>query len=52
MAVGVAIGESILLLTFAREQQLAGKTAFPAAIEAWAYADPPGADYAPPWIVA
>jgi multidrug efflux pump subunit AcrB len=34
MAVGVASANSILLVTFAREQQLAGKTAFDAAIEA------------------
>jgi multidrug efflux pump subunit AcrB len=34
MAVGVASANSILLVTFAREQQLAGKTAFAAAIEA------------------
>jgi multidrug efflux pump subunit AcrB len=34
MAVGVASANSILLVTFAREQQLAGRTAFRAAIEA------------------
>jgi multidrug efflux pump subunit AcrB len=34
MAVGVASANSILLVTFAREQQLAGKTAFDAAISA------------------
>jgi multidrug efflux pump subunit AcrB len=34
MAVGVASANSILLVTFAREQQLAGKTAFDAAVEA------------------
>jgi multidrug efflux pump subunit AcrB len=34
MAVGVASANSILLVTFAREQQLAGKTAVEAAIEA------------------
>ena len=34
MAVGVASANSILLVTFAREQQLAGKSAFDAAIEA------------------
>jgi multidrug efflux pump subunit AcrB len=34
MAVGVASANSILLVTFAREQQLAGKTAFESAIEA------------------
>lgn len=34
MAVGVASANSILLVTFAREQQLAGKTALAAAIEA------------------
>ena len=34
MAVGVASANSILLVTFAREQQLAGKTAFELAIEA------------------
>jgi len=34
MAVGVASANSILLVTFAREQQQAGKTAFEAAIEA------------------
>ena len=34
MAVGVASANSVLLVTFAREQQLAGKTAFQAAIEA------------------
>jgi multidrug efflux pump subunit AcrB len=34
MAVGVASANSILLVTFAREQQLAGKRAFQAAIEA------------------
>jgi multidrug efflux pump subunit AcrB len=36
MAVGVASANSILLVTFAREQQLAGRTAFEAAIEAGA----------------
>ncbi|MFB9980462.1 efflux RND transporter permease subunit [Mesorhizobium kowhaii] len=34
MAVGVASANSILLVTFARDQQLAGKSAFEAAIEA------------------
>src|SRR5437879_11411943 len=34
MAVGVASANSILLVTFAREQQLAGKPAFQAAIDA------------------
>src|SRR6201999_3219286 len=34
MAGGVGSSNSILLVTFAREQQLAGKTAFDAAIEA------------------
>jgi multidrug efflux pump subunit AcrB len=34
MAVGVASANSILLVTFARERQLAGKTAFRAAIDA------------------
>jgi multidrug efflux pump subunit AcrB len=34
MAVGVASANSILLVTFAREQQLAGKTAFESAIDA------------------
>jgi multidrug efflux pump subunit AcrB len=34
MAVGVASANSILLVTFAREQQLAGKTAYEAAIDA------------------
>ncbi len=34
MAVGVASANSILLVTFAREQQLAGKPAFEAAVEA------------------
>ena len=34
MAVGVASANSILLVTFAREQQLAGKPAFAAAIDA------------------
>ncbi len=34
MAVGVASANSILLVTFARERQLAGRTAFRAAIEA------------------
>ena len=34
MAVGVASANSILLVTFAREQQLGGKTAFDAAISA------------------
>ena len=34
MAVGVASANSILLVTFAREQQLAGNTAFEAAIDA------------------
>jgi multidrug efflux pump subunit AcrB len=34
MAVGVASANSILLVTFAREEQLAGKTAFQAAIDA------------------
>src|SRR5258705_5423050 len=33
MAVGVASANSILLVTFAREQQLAGKTAFRAALD-------------------
>jgi multidrug efflux pump subunit AcrB len=33
MAVGVASANSILLVTFAREQQLAGRTAFQAAID-------------------
>jgi multidrug efflux pump subunit AcrB len=36
MAVGVASANSILLVTFAREQQLAGRSAFRAAIEAGA----------------
>jgi multidrug efflux pump subunit AcrB len=36
MAVGVASANSILLVTFAREQQLAGRSAFQAAIEAGA----------------
>jgi multidrug efflux pump subunit AcrB len=34
MATGVASANSILLVTFAREQQLAGKTSFEAAIDA------------------
>src|ERR1700722_1211594 len=34
MAVGVASANSILLVTFAREQQLAGRTAFRAALDA------------------
>lgn len=34
MAVGVASANSILLVTFAREQQLAGRTAFEAALDA------------------
>src|SRR6201993_4474894 len=34
MAIGVASANSILLVTFAREQQLAGRTAFEAAIDA------------------
>lgn len=34
MAVGVASANSILLVTFAREQQLAGKSAFEASIDA------------------
>jgi multidrug efflux pump subunit AcrB len=34
MAVGVASANSILLVTFAREQQLAGKTAFESAVDA------------------
>ena len=34
MAVGVASANSILLVTYAREQQLAGKSAYEAAIEA------------------
>jgi multidrug efflux pump subunit AcrB len=34
MAVGVASANSILLVTFAREQQLAGRSAFRAAIDA------------------
>jgi multidrug efflux pump subunit AcrB len=34
MAVGVASANSILLVTFAREQQLAGRTAFQAALDA------------------
>jgi multidrug efflux pump subunit AcrB len=36
MAVGVASANSILLVTFARERQLAGRTAFRAALEAGA----------------
>ena len=44
MAVGVASANSILLVTFAREQQLAGRTAFPAAIDAGAYPSAAGAD--------
>jgi multidrug efflux pump subunit AcrB len=36
MAVGVASANSILLVTFAREQQLAGRSAFQAAIDAGA----------------
>jgi multidrug efflux pump subunit AcrB len=36
MAVGVASANSILLVTFAREQQLAGRSAFKAAIDAGA----------------
>jgi multidrug efflux pump subunit AcrB len=36
MAVGVASANSILLVSFAREQQLAGRTAFQAAIDAGA----------------
>src|ERR1700740_2415231 len=36
MPVGVAAANSILLVTFAREQQLAGRSAFQAAIEAGA----------------
>jgi multidrug efflux pump subunit AcrB len=36
MAVGVASANSILLVTFAREQQLAGRTAFRAALDAGA----------------
>jgi multidrug efflux pump subunit AcrB len=36
MAVGVASANSILLVTFARERQLAGRTAFQAAIDAGA----------------
>jgi multidrug efflux pump subunit AcrB len=36
MAVGVASANSILLVTFAREQQLAGRTAFRAAIDSGA----------------
>jgi multidrug efflux pump subunit AcrB len=34
MAVGVASANSILLVTFAREQQLTGMTAFDAAVSA------------------
>jgi multidrug efflux pump subunit AcrB len=34
MAVGVASANSILLVTFARERQLAGRTAFEAALDA------------------
>jgi multidrug efflux pump subunit AcrB len=34
MAIGVASANSILLVTFAREQQLTGKTAFEAAVDA------------------
>jgi multidrug efflux pump subunit AcrB len=34
MAVGVASANSILLVTFAREQQIAGRTAFDAAVDA------------------
>ena len=44
MAVGVASANSILLVTFAREQQLAGHSAFEAALERRPYPDPPGAD--------
>ena len=44
MAVGVASANSILLVTFAREQQLAGKSAFEAAIDCRPYPDSPGAD--------
>jgi len=44
MAVGVASANSILLVTFAREQQLAGKSAFEAAIEGRPYADQAGSD--------
>ena len=44
MAVGVASANSILLVTFAREQQLAGATALEAAIERRPHAYPPGAD--------
>ena len=44
MAVGVASANSILLVTFAREQQLTGMSAFDAAISAVTHADPSGAD--------
>ena len=44
MAVGVASANSILLVTFAREQQLAGHTAFEAALERRPHPNPPGAD--------
>jgi multidrug efflux pump subunit AcrB len=44
MAVGVASANSILLVTFAREQQLAGMTAFDAAIAGGAYPHSAGID--------
>ncbi len=44
MAIGVASANSILLVTFAREQQLAGMRAFDAAICRRPYPYPPGSD--------
>ena len=44
MAVGVASANSILLVTFAREQQLAGHSAFEAALERRPHPYPAGAD--------
>ena len=44
MAIGVASANSILLVTFAREQQLAGMRAFDAAISAGPHPYPAGAD--------
>ena len=44
MAIGVASANSILLVTFAREQQQAGMSAFEAAIMAGRTPHPPGAD--------
>src|SRR5262249_28227365 len=51
MAVGVASANSILLVTFAREEQLAGMSAFDAAISARRTPIPPGLMTAAPVIL-